>query len=129
MDDLPGTFGSSNFTNFKQITTTPTTKTSGTEDKSVQTTTNTTSKTVENIDMKDLAEVFGSFDINKYKQPVITTKKEGIKVEQKNVEPPNINNFKQTTTTSTAKTVINIALDMKDLPEVFGSSDILLQQM
>ena len=47
------------------------------------------------IDMKDLPEVFGSSDIN---------------------------NFKQTTTTTTIIKEGNI--DMKDLPEVFGSSDI-----
>ena len=124
MDDLPETFGSSNIANFKQTTTTTTTKTTGTGDKPAQTTTTTTTKTVGNIDMKDLPEVFGSFDINKYKQPVTTTKKEEIKVEQKNVESPDNNNFKQTTTTTTTKTFGNIALDMKDLPEVFGSSDI-----
>ena len=124
MDDLPETFGSSNIANFKQTTTTTTTKTTGTGDKPAQTTTTTTTKTVGNIDMKDLPEVFGSFDINKYKQPVTTTKKEEIKVEQKNVESPDNNNFKQTNTTTTTKTFGNIALDMKDLPEVFGSSDI-----
>ena len=124
MDDLPETFGSSNIANFKQTTTTTTTKTTGTGDKPAQTTTTTTTKTVGNIDIKDLPEVFGSFDINKYKQPVTTTKKEEIKVEQKNVESPDNNNFKQTTTTTTTKTFGNIALDMKDLPEVFGSSDI-----
>ena len=122
MDDLPETFGSSNIANFKQTTTTTTTKTTGIGDKPAQTTTTTTTKTVGNIDMKDLPEVFGSFDINKYKQPVTTTKTEEIKVEKKNVESPDNNNFKQTTTTT--KTFGNIALDMKDLPEVFGSSDI-----
>ena len=37
--------------------------------------------------MKNLPEVFGSFNINKYKQPVTTTKEE-IKVEQKKIESP-----------------------------------------
>ena len=119
MDDLPETFGSSNIANFKQTTTTTTTKTTGNGDKPAQTTTTTTSKTIGNIDMKDLPEVFGSFDINKYKQPVPNTKKEEI-----NAEKPDNNNFKQETTTTTTKTFGDIALDMKDLPEVFGSSDI-----
>ena len=48
----------------------------------------TTTKTVGNIYIKDLPEFFESFDINKYKQPVTTTKKEEIRVEQKNVESP-----------------------------------------
>ena len=70
--------------------------------------------------MKDLPDVFGAFDINKYKQPVTATKKEEIKAEQKNIESPDNNNFKQTNTTTTTKAFGNIALDMKDLTEVFG---------
>ena len=142
MDDLPETFGSSNIANFKQTTTTTTTKTTGNADQPgsdqnfQQTTTTTTTKTIGNIDMDDLPEVFGSFDINKFGQPTTLVKKEEIKVEKQNVDSGDNNNFKQTTTTTTTKTtgnadladfkidLKNYKLDMDDLPEVFGSSDI-----
>ena len=100
MKDLPEVFGSSDINKFKQTVTTITKegkidgKVSPNNNDFKQTTTTITKQGI--IDMKDLPEVFGSSDIN---------------------------NFKQKTTTTTTKTKEG-NLDMKDLPEVFGSSDI-----
>ncbi|MBP5694696.1 MAG: hypothetical protein J6X03_04560 [Bacilli bacterium] len=56
--------------------------------------------------MKDLPEVFGSSDINKFKQTATTTtvKKEGhidMKDLSQDLDSSDINNFKQTKTTLT----------------------------
>ena len=140
MEDLPETFGSSNIANYKQtVTTTKTTGKIG-SDINKQVETKIASNQPENfdfqklnidmknfkLDMKDLPEVFGSSDINNFKQTttttVTTTKKEGVK-EQKDIpqdQSLNENNFKQITTTTTTEGIIN----MKDLPEVFGSFNI-----
>ena len=131
MKDLPEVFGSSDINNFKQITTTTTTtkneggdlqkKPSNQLDDFKQITTTTK----EIIDMKDLPEVFGSSDINNFKQTKVTTtttttKKEGEDLEKKESNQPDKNDFKQITTTTTTEGIIN----MKDLPEVFGSFNI-----
>ena len=140
MEDLPETFGSSNIANYKQtVTTTKTTGKIG-SDINKQVETKIASNQPENfdfqklnidmknfkLDMKDLPEVFGSSDINNFKQTttttVTTTKKEGVK-DQKDIpqdQSLNENNFKQITTTTTTEGIIN----MKDLPEVFGSFNI-----
>ena len=102
MKNYPAGYGSSDINNFKQTT--------------------TTTKIIGNLDDKDLPEVFGSSDIQKYKQITTTTETTG-KVEPKDHPGKNDssdNNFKQITTTITKEEIIN----MKDLPEVFGSSDI-----
>ncbi len=101
MKNLP-VFGPSDTHNFKQTT--------------------TTTKIIEKLDDKDLPEVFGSSDIQKFKQITTTTETTG-KVEPKDHTGKNDSsdaNFKQITTTITKEEIIN----MKDLPEVFGSSDI-----
>ena len=120
MKDLPETFGSSNINNYKQTTTTTTT---------IEKEGNPDFKDFKidmknfNLDMKDLTETFGSSDINKNTKTVTTTtiEKEGDKVKE---------------TTTTTKTTGNVDLsdfkfdmkkfnlDMNDLPETFGSSDI-----
>ena len=104
MKDLPEVFGSSDINNYKQTTTT------------------TTTKIIGNLDMKDLPEVFGSSDIAHYKQTTTTTETKGKNVgpNEKNLDSKNNNNVKQVITTTTKEGFI----DMKDLPEVFGSSDI-----
>ena len=159
MEDLPETFGSSNINNYKQTTTTTTTTTTQKKEGDVnnkespkevkQIITTTTNEGI--IDMKDLPEVFGSFDINNFKQTTKTTTKEGQEVDLQNL-PKNVdvNSLKQTTTTSTKEGLINTKglpqvfddkdiknfkqtttttttegkIDMKDLPQVFGSYDI-----
>ena len=73
--------------------------------------------------MKDLPEVFGSYDIPKYKKITTTTTETKGKGESKDLSTNNIalgNKAPQTKTTITKEEFIN----MKDLPEVFGSSDI-----
>ena len=67
--------------------------------------------------MNNLPWVFGLSNINHFKQTITTktTKKEGVDLD-KNKDK---NNFKKITTTT-----IEGIIDMKDLPEVFGSSDI-----
>ena len=133
MKDLPEVFGSSDINHFKQTkeTTTTTKIKEGDKEKKdlpqdqdennfKQVTTKTTTEGI--INMKDLPEVFGSFNISNFKPAKVistttTTKKEG---EIKNGQLPQANDFKQTTTTTTTQGII----DMKDLPQVFGSSDI-----
>ena len=124
MKDLPATFGSNDINNFKQTTTTTTTKTTANIPGHL-----TESEIKKIIDMKDLPETFGSSNINNAKKTTVTT--------TTTTTPANndINNFKQTTTTTTTKTTANIPghlteseikkiIDMKDLPETFGSSNI-----
>ena len=113
MKDLPEVFGSSDINNFKQtkVSTTTVKKEGDPQNKDQQITTTTTE---EIINMKDLPEVFGSSDINNFKQTKVTTttvKKEG---------DAGNNNDNQIVQTITTEKIIN----MKDLPEVFGSSDI-----
>ena len=124
MKDLPATFGSNDINNFKQTTTTTTTKTTANIPGHL-----TESEIKKIIDMKDLPETFGSSNISNAKKTTVTT--------TTTTKPANndINNFKQTTTTTTTKTTANIPghlteseikkiIDMKDLPETFGSSNI-----
>ena len=124
MRDLPATFGSNDINNFKQTTTTTTTKTTANIPVHL-----TESEIKKIIDMKDLPETFGSSNISNAKKTTVTT--------TTTTKPANndINNFKQTTTTTTTKTTANIPghlteseikkiIDMKDLPETFGSSNI-----
>ena len=124
MKDLPATFGSNDINNFKQTTTTTTTKTTANIPGHL-----TESEIKKIIEMKDLPETFGSSNINNAKKTTVTT--------TTTTTPANkdINNFKQTTTTTTTKTTANIPghlteseikkiIDMKDLPETFGSSNI-----
>ena len=139
MKDLPEVFGSSDINHFKQTkVTTATTKTkegdkenkglpqdvNQNENNFKQVTTTTTTEEI--INMKDLPEVFGSFNISNYKPSKVTsttttTTKEG---DLKKGQLPQDNDFKQTTTTTTTQVII----DMKDLPPVFGSSDIKKQK-
>ena len=145
MKDLPETFGSSDINKTTKTVTTTTIEKDG--DKVKETTTTTkTSGNVDlsnfkfdmkkfNLDMNDLPETFGSSDINKNVKQTTTTTTTTIKKEG-NSDNPNINNLKETTTTTTTKTIGNADLgdfkidmknfniDMKDLPETFGSSDI-----
>ena len=145
MKDLPETFGSSDI---NKNTKTVTTKTIEKEGDNVKETTTTTKTTGNidlsdfkfdmkkfNLDMKDLPETFGSSDINKNVKQTTTTTTTTVKKEG-NSDNPNLNNLKETTTTKTTKTIGNADLgdfkfdmknfniDMKDLPEAFGSSDI-----
>ena len=118
MKDLPEVFGSSNIQNFKKITTTTTTETTGKGDSKGQTGNNEVKTTItkeEFINMKDLPEVFGSSDIPKYKKVTTTTTETKGKGDSKGQSGNN-----EVKTTITKEEFIN----MKDLPEVFGSSDI-----
>ena len=132
MKDLPEVFGSSDIQNFKKITTT--TETTGNADlkdhpdknnfldNNVKQTTTITKEEI--INMKDLPEVFGSSDINNFKKITTTTTTETTgnvdSKDQLGINESSDNNVKQTKTTVTKEEIIN----MKDLPEVFGSSDI-----
>ena len=129
MEDLPETFGSSNINNFQQTTTTTTTTTTQKKGEDVNnkespkevkqiTITNTNDGI---IDMKDLPEVFGSFDINNFKQTTKTTTKEGQEVDLQDLPKDiDVNSLKQTTITSTKEGIINNT----GLPQVFGDKDI-----
>ena len=128
MKDLPEVFGSSDINHFKQTkVTTATTKTkegdkenkdlpqdiNQNENNFKQVTTTTTTEEI--INMKDLPEVFGSFNISNYKPAKVTsttttTTKEG---DLKKGQLPQDNDFKQTTPTTTTQGII----DMKDLPQ------------
>jgi hypothetical protein len=66
--------------------------------------------------MKDLPEVFGSSDIQNFKKITTTTTTETTG----NVDSKDQSGKNETKTTITKEEFIN----MKDLPEVFGSSDI-----
>ena len=119
MKDLPEVFGSSDIQKVKKITTTTTTETKGDSKDQFK----TTITKEEFINMKDLPEVFGSYDIPKYKKVTTTTTETKGKGESKDLSTNNIalgNKAPQTKTTITKEEFIN----MKDLPEVFGSSDI-----
>jgi hypothetical protein len=118
MKDLPEVFGSSNIQNFKKITTTTTTETTGKGDSKGLTGNNEVKTTItkeEFINMKDLPEVFGSSDIPKYKVITTTTTETKGKGDSKGQTGNN-----EIKTTITKEEFIN----MKDLPEVFGSSNI-----
>ena len=84
-----------------------------------QTTTKITKEEI--INMKDLPEVFGSSDIQNFKKITTTTETTGNADLKDHPDKNNFldNNVKQITTI-TKEEIIN----MKDLPEVFGSSDI-----
>ena len=151
MKDLPETFGSSNINNIKKTTVTTTTSTTpatlGPNDinnlKQITTTTKTETtgnipRTLTNseikkiVDMKDLPETFGSSNINNIKKTTVTTTTSTTPA----IPGTNdINNLKQITTTTKTETTGNIPgnltaseikkiIDMKDLPETFGSSNI-----
>ena len=136
MKDLPEVFGSSDINNFKKITTTTTTETTGnidskdqlgineSSDNNVKQTKTTVTKE-EIINMKDLPEVFGSSDINNFKKITTTTTTEttgNVDIKDQLGKIDSLDN-KQTTTTITKEEIIN----MKDLPEVFGSSSDINQ--
>ena len=130
MKDLPQTFGSSNIqqisikqqqpqttttttitkaandnNNIKQITTT--TKTTGNIDLNNLPGVLTSSEIHKIIDMKDLPATFGSNEINNFKQTTTTTTE-------------TIGNIPKTLTNSEIKKII----DMKDLPETIGSTNM-----
>ena len=116
MKDLPETFGS---TNMKKTTVTTTTESIGSIPKAL-----TEAEMKKIIDMKDLPETLGSTNMKKTTVTTTTT-----------TNPANINNFKQTTTKTTTQTIGSIPkaltnsemkkiIDMKDLPETFGSTNM-----
>ena len=127
MKDLPATFGSNDINHFKQTTTTTKTETTGNIPGAL-----TTSEIKKIIDMKDLPETFGSSNINNIKKTTVTTTTSTTPA----IPGTNdINNLKQITTTTKTETTGNIPrtltnseikkiVDMKDLPETFGSSNI-----
>lgn len=110
-DDLPEVFGSSNINNYNQ------------ENVDL----NNIKIDMNNLDanMNDLPEVFGSSDINNYKQ-------ETKKTNEENGDGPKDNNLRKNTNTKKENNNLdnihidmkNYNLEMKDLPEVFGSFNI-----
>ena len=130
MKDLPQTFGSSNIQqiSIKQQqpqTTTTTTITKAANDNNNIKQITTTTKTTGNIDLNNLPGVLTSSEIHKI-------------IDMKDLPATfgsnEINNFKQTTTTTT-ETIGNIPkeltnseikkiIDMKDLPETIGSTNM-----
>ena len=128
MKDLPETIGS---TNMKKTTVT-TTESIGNIPKTL---TNSEMKKI--IDMKDLPETFGSTNMKKTTvTTTTTTNPANINIQnlQSVLGNSNINNFKQTTTTTTetignipkalTKSEIKKIIDMKDLPETNGSTNM-----
>ena len=72
------------------------------------------------IYMKYLPEVFSSFNITHFKQPSIEGKLDNKEL-TKGIDISNLNNMKQTILTITKE---EAAIDMKDSPETFCSSNI-----
>ena len=131
MKDLPEVFGSSDINKYKQITTTTKTEIIGNGPANSANPANSTNPAVSKLikieENEELPATFGSSDINNFGlkgqqtakvTTITTTEKTGS---QDRDEPKDSHNVKQTTITTT-KVIGN--LDMKDLPEVFGSSDI-----
>ena len=114
MKDLPNTFGSNDINNFQQKTTT-TTKTTGNLDLSNIPSALTNSEIKKIVEMKDLPNTFGSNDINNFQQKTTTTT-----TTTKTTGNADLRNIPSALTNSEIKRIV----DMKDLPNTFGSNDI-----
>ncbi|MBR4260753.1 MAG: hypothetical protein IKQ33_02215 [Clostridia bacterium] len=101
--------------NYKQVTTTTTTKTTGNVDLRNMPSALTNSEIKRIVDMKDLPTTFGSNDINNFQQKTTTTT-----TTTKTTENIDLNNIPSALTNSEIKKIV----DMKDLPNTFGSNDI-----
>ena len=101
--------------NFKQVTTTTTTKTTGNVDLRNIPSALTSSEIKKIVDMKDLPNTFGSSDINNFQQKTTTTT-----TTTKTIGNADISNIPSTLTSSEIKKIV----DMKDLPDTFGSNNI-----
>ena len=117
MKDLPNTFGSNDINNFQQKTTTTTitTKTTGNVDLSNIPSALTNSEIKKIVEMKDLPNTFGSNDINNFQQKTTTTT-----TTTKTTGNADLRNIPSALTNSEIKRIV----DMKDLPNTFGSNDI-----
>ena len=117
MKDLPNTFGSNDINNFQQktTTTTTTTKTTGKVDLSNIPSALTNSEIKKIVEMKDLPNTFGSNDINNFQQKTTTTT-----TTTKTTGNVDLRNIPSALTNSEIKRIV----DMKDLPNTFGSNDI-----
>ena len=117
MKDLPNTFGSNDINNFQQktTTTTTTTKTTGKVDLSNIPSALTNSEIKKIVEMKDLPNTFGSNDINNFQQKTTTTT-----TTTKTTGNADLRNIPSALTNSEIKRIV----DMKDLPNTFGSNDI-----
>ena len=117
MKDLPNTFGSNDINNFQQKTTTKTTitKTTGNVDLSNIPSALTNSEIKKIVEMKDLPNTFGSNDINNFHQKTTTTT-----TTTKTTGNADLRNIPSALTNSEIKRIV----DMKDLPNTFGSNDI-----
>ena len=117
MKDLPNTFGSNDINNFQQktTTTTTTTKTTGNVDLRNIPSALTSSEIKKIVDMKDLPNTFGSSDINNFQQKTTTTT-----TTTKTIGNADISNIPSALTSSEIKKIV----DMKDLPDTFGSNNI-----
>ena len=117
MKDLPNTFGSNDINNFQQktTTTTTTTKTTGKVDLSNIPSALTNSEIKKIVEMKDLPNTFGSNDINNFHQKTTTTT-----TTTKTTGNADLRNIPSALTNSEIKRIV----DMKDLPNTFGSNDI-----
>ena len=117
MKDLPNTFGSNDINNFQQktTTTTTTTKTTGKVDLSNIPSALTNSEIKKIVEMKDLPNTFGSNDINNFQQKTTTTT-----TITKTTGNADLRNIPSALTNSEIKRIV----DMKDLPNTFGSNDI-----
>ena len=117
MKDLPNTFGSNDINNFQQktTTTTTTTKTTGNVDLSNIPSALTNSEIKKIVEMKDLPNTFGSNDINNFQQKTTTTT-----TTTKTTGNADLRNIPSALTNSEIKRIV----DMKDLPNTFGSNDI-----
>ena len=101
--------------NYKQVTTTTTTKTTGNVDLRNMPSALTNSEIKRIVDMKDLPTTFGSNDINNFQQKTTTTT-----TTTKTTGNIDLNNIPSALTNSEIKKIV----DMKDLPNTFGSNDI-----
>ena len=101
--------------NFKQVTTTTTTKTTGNADLRNIPSALTSSEIKKIVDMKDLPNTFGSNDINNFQQKTTTTT-----TTTKTIGNADISNIPSALTSSEIKKIV----DMKDLPDTFGSNNI-----
>ena len=117
MKDLPNTFGSNDINNFQQktTTTTTTTKTNGKVDLSNIPSALTNSEIKKIVEMKDLPNTFGSNDINNFQEKTTTTT-----TTTKTTGNADLRNIPSALTNSEIKRIV----DMKDLPNTFGSNDI-----
>ena len=101
--------------NYKQVTTTTTTKTTGNVDLRNIPSALTNSEIKRIVDMKDLPTTFGSNDINNFQQKTTTTT-----TTTKTTGNVDLSNIPSALTNSEIKKIV----DMKDLPNTFGSNDI-----